>query len=369
VLSYLWITTSTLAPHDRSLYLARVPTQVISFAEALADAGDRSCPRAVLLGNGFSIDWNAGTFDYHSLFEEAVLDGLAADKADLFNTLGTYDFERVVEFLKTAANLADLYGARDAVLADNLRSDANVVRNGLADVIAARHPARPASITDAEAESARKFLGAFDTIFTINYDLLLFWVINRIDTKHQPPRADGFQWPTVDGPYNYLVFKRRVANDRGAVFWLHGGLHLFVDDEKLYKLSYSSTPLIPQIRENLVAGQYPLVVTEGSSEEKRARIERSSYLTYANNRFRDLNGCLFVHGMSLSDNDDHLREALSDKESAVELIYVSIHGNKFTSPNRKLVSRAEDIAEIRGANGGRNLEVRFYQSESARVWR
>lgn len=352
------------------IYRPGVPTSVITFQAALDDAHSRPWPRAVLLGNGFSIDWNADIFRYQSLYDEATLHGLRVDKAGLFDGLRTMDFERVVEFLTKAALLVELYEPSDPALASKLRADATVVRNGLADVIAARHPPLPSAISDAEAEMARQFLAEFDTIFTVNYDLLLYWVLNRVDnTNVQPPRADGFHRSATTGSNEYLVFKRRLADAIAVVFWLHGGLHLFVEDDKVYKLRYSTTPLITQIKANLDAGLYPLVVTEGSSEEKQAQIGQNRYLSYANNRFRDLSGCLFIHGMSLSDKDDHLLEALSAKDSDIEVIYVSIHGNKTTVANRRIISRAESIAEARSDNGGRKLEVFFYRADSAHVWR
>ncbi len=345
-------------------------SDVLSFEEAVADDEHRTNGRSVLLGNGFSIDWKPEVFLYRSLYDEAQLAGLSTDKESLFGALGTHDFEKVIEHLKAAADLAELYAAGDPQLPDVLRADAQVVRSGLADVLADRHPHRANEITDDEAECARGFLSHFGRTFTVNYDLLLYWVLNRVDgSRHAVHRGDGFEWPTANGP-RYLVWKRKAADRGQRVFYLHGGLHLFVEEQRLRKLQYSiAESIIEQVRDRLLEGRYPLVVTEGRSDEKVARIERSAYLRYAHRALEDLTGTLFVHGMSLSANDDHILAPLESKDSRIEALYVSIHGNELSHSAQDVIHRARLIKRRREENGGMRLDLRFYDSATAHVWR
>jgi Domain of unknown function (DUF4917) len=60
------------------------------------------------------------------------------------------------------------------------------------------------------------------------------------------------------------------------------------------------------------------VVTEGSRQDKEARIARSAYLTYRHQRLARLNGALFIHGMAMSDNDQHILDAIADKSSRLK---------------------------------------------------
>jgi hypothetical protein len=239
-------------------------SEVLAFAEAIEDSKRRSGARSLLLGNGFSIDWNYKIFRYDSLYDDATFDGLSVDKAALFDELDTRDFEKVIEHLKSAADLADLYNTLDDDLWETFRADAQVVRHGLADVIARRHPNRAQEIKDVEAKHARAFLSNFRWIYTVNYDLLLYWVVNRTAASaHIVPMEDGFEWPTADGPQE-LIWKRSLMGTQ-RIFYLHGALHLFRErDKKLHKLKYGlAEPLIDQVRKRIEAGQYPRVVTEG----------------------------------------------------------------------------------------------------------
>ena len=118
---------------------------------------------------------------------------------------------------------------------------------------------------------------------------------------------------------------------------------------------------------NLESGRYPLVVTEGSREDKEARIGRSAYLTYCHERLRLLGDSLFIHGMALSSNDDHILEAITDKASKIEAVYVGLHG-KGSAVRDAVQTRARALARERKDNGGTTLKVRFYKSESAEVW-
>jgi hypothetical protein len=247
---------------------------VISFVEALEDSETRPGGRSVLLGNGFSIAWNKEIFHYESLYEEAELSRLSVSKEELFGALGTHDFEDVIKRLRSAARLADVYGA-GSKLVKLYRRDANVVRRGLSDVIAKRHPANSYDPQDEEVEYARAFLSHFGRIFTLNYDLLLYWVLLRSDgSEHSVQKGDGFEWPTYNDR-RALIWKSSSADRGQRVFYIHGALHYFVgSDSRLHKFSYSGGgSIIDQVREKIEGGQYLLLVTEGEHKEKAARID------------------------------------------------------------------------------------------------
>jgi hypothetical protein len=277
----------------------------------------------------------------------------------------------VIEHLNSAADLADLYEASDPELSETLRWDANVVKNGLADVLALRHPNRAQDVTDTEAEQARAFLSNFLQIFTVNYDLLLYWVVNRsAGSAHIVSATDGFEWPTYQGPHE-LIWKSRPTQGTQRIFYLHGALHYFREpDRKLHKLKYGlADPLIDQIRERITSGHYPRLVTEGKSEQKMASIEASAYLRRCRRKLSELSGSLFIHGMSLSSNDSHIVEVLEAQESKVAALYVSVHGDPDSNANEDFMSRARRIKRRRERNNGRKLHLVFYDTASAHVWR
>jgi hypothetical protein len=341
--------------------------KVVTFAEAVADAEARFDDISVLLGNGFSIDYAPTVFAYESLADEAELPALSVDKDALFAALGSSNFEVVIDKLRAAATLQGLYGG-ETDLADALAADAVVVRNGLADVLMARHPASAGLLSDDEVLHARTFLSHFSRIFTLSYDLLLYWVVNRPTPGTRVPKADGFEWPSWKDN-SVLIWKSKPNVSRQRVFFLHGALHYFVEERKVHKMSYGNGPLVAGLRRRLTRGQYPLVVTEGTRDEKEARIDRSAYLRTGLRRFGELGGAVFIHGVSMSPNDDHVLELLETDSSEVDAIYVGIHGSPRSAGARTLMARAEAIKANREANGGRALRVKFYDTASAQVWR
>ncbi|MEY8838746.1 DUF4917 family protein, partial [Cribrihabitans sp. XS_ASV171] len=92
---------------------------VVSFQEAIdATKGE---DRALLVGNGFSIDY----FNYKTLLAEAGLDEGSPIKA-LFDGLDTVDFEAVIRALEDAVVVERAYGNDEH--AAQLEADAQAVR-------------------------------------------------------------------------------------------------------------------------------------------------------------------------------------------------------------------------------------------------
>ena len=89
----------------------------------------------------------------------------------LFDKLDTPNFERVVRALEDAAVVKDVYGDGDA--AAELRAEAETVRKALITAIQAAHPTHLDKLLDV-IPTCVEFLTPFGTIFTTNYDLLLY---------------------------------------------------------------------------------------------------------------------------------------------------------------------------------------------------
>lgn len=341
--------------------------KLLTFDEAIEHADENADLKSVLLGNGFSIDYDPAVFRYDSLAEEAKLANLSVPKADLFKALDSTNFEVVMDKLRAGAALERLYGG-DKARAKAMESDAKVVRNGLADVLADRHPANSQDLSDDEITHARTFLHNFGNIFTLSYDLLLYWLINAREYGPSVPRTDGFEWPTYKDK-SFLMWKSAPTR-RQRIFFLHGALHMFVEDRRLRKLSFNDHGLlIESLRDRLKNDEYPLIVTEGTRSEKDAKIDKSAYLRTGLRRFGELEGALFIHGMSLSSNDEHIIEPLESETSDVTALYVGIHSNPRSASAQRIMDRAEDIRVHREKVKGRPVTVKFYDSKSAHVWR
>ena len=335
--------------------------EVLTFADAIAESAE-SKTRHVLLGNGFSIACRRDAFSYGALLDEADFSAASSFVKDIFSTLGIADFEKLIELLQAAAAMAGLYG--DAAMQARWEADAAVVQEALAQVLAARHPSLPTEIEEHEYQAARCFLAHFNRIYTVNYDMLLYWTSMK-DMTPDMARDDGFS-NADDAAAEYVVWQPYGGFSNQRVFYLHGGLHLYDKGAELAKITWSrtGTPLVDQIRASLNDHRYPLIVTEGTSQQKLTKILHSAYLNHAIRSFANIGGTLFVHGHSLAESDDHLLRQIA--EGKVSSLYVSLYGDPTSGGNPGIISRALNLAVNRPAS--RPLSVRFYDAASANVW-
>ena len=118
--------------------------------------------------------------------------------------------------------------------------------------IAQNHPEGPFEITDEQYGACRGFLANFNTTYSLNYDLLLYWVLMHTEMEPAINNDDGFRTPEDEEDADYVTWE--VENtDRQNIFYLHGALHFFdeprKDDEN--PPQHVSQQGIPQLREDL----------------------------------------------------------------------------------------------------------------------
>lgn len=340
---------------------------VLTFAEAIhASAGYSK--RHLLLGNGFSIACRPDIFRYDKLFEQADFSALGDSAKSVFSVLRTTDFERVIKALRDSANIAPLYGATRAQI-DAMRHDADALKELLVQTIAQSHPALPGEITDEEYAACQHFLANFNTTYTFNYDLLLYWTHMHRENRADVQSDDGFRTSQSDIesgiPSDYVVWEPSQSHEQ-SMWFLHGALHVFDSGTEIQKYTWNRTGirLIEQIREALNRDFFPLFVAEGSSAEKIERIRHSDYLAKAYRSFQEIQHCLFVYGHSLAANDEHYLRLI--ERGKVSHLFVGLYGDPESSMNRQIVERAKAMRLV--GRRRRELQVDFYDSESAHVW-
>ena len=189
----------------------------IAFSEAIEQS---SLPRSLLIGNGFSIAQAGGQFSYGSFLEKAGLQPNNPIK-NVFTTLNTVDFELVMQALQHAAQIEDAYGATNR--ADLFRKGAADVREALIHAVREVHPGISFDIPQEQRDRCGEFLRNFSNVFTINYDLLLYWVILKMggnlftDGFGLGGSAGGFRTFSEDGMCN--------------TFYLHGHFISFLEKD------------------------------------------------------------------------------------------------------------------------------------------
>ena len=324
---------------------------LMTFDEALDRVEEGETP-SVLLGNGFSRAWRDDIFNYANLLDAADFGARSTEIRELFNRLGTYDFEAVMRALEFARMVLESYGSHHELISD-IERDQELLKETLISAISRTHPDLPQDVTQAQFTAARRFLSLFGQIFTVNYDLLFYWARNQSDL---PPE----HYSTDDG---FRAGRRWKGYGTGQeVHFLHGGLHLFEQGCEIRKHTFSDgrISIIAQVRDNLESDRFPLFVSEPTSEKKRGRIEHNPYLHYCYRALGDLRGSFFILGHSLDENDQHIFEKI--KKSDVNQVFVSLHGDENNAANTR--TKANAIAFL----GTANRSVEFFDAQTASIW-
>lgn len=352
--------------------------EYISFDAAIKDS-NRFPKRHLLLGNGFSIACCPDIFHYGSLFSKADFSSNPNLKS-VFHALDTQDFETAIRNLEFGALLTPIYAPSEPHAAERMSADAAALKEILLTTIAGNHPNVPSDIPDESFWACRRFLSFFlgqenkGQVFTLNYDLLLYWALMHDD---QPSGAsnslttnDGFGNDEDDPNADYVVWQGETGAHGAKVHFLHGALHLFDAGNELQKFTWirRNERLIDQARAAIDANKFPLFVAEGSSAQKKSKIRHNAYLYQG---FKQLTAnvqqgqhCLFIHGHSLADNDGHILQRLG--KGRFKKLYVSLFGDPTNETNKKIIAKAESLAGLRHQKWP--LELTFYDAASANVW-
>jgi len=335
---------------------------LITFEEALERA--TSGPK-LLLGNGFSQACRSDLFAYNHLIGQANFSGLSFDVWKAFDALGTSDFEHVMRAIRHATAVLRAYGEEEGTVA-RLEGDAEALKSILVDAVAKSHPDHPFAISDDEYIACRRFIRRFSKIYTLNYDLLLYWAAMRNELDDKPISFDdGFRTPEDEDDSAYVTWEPASAK-RQSVYYLHGGLHLFDGGAETRKYTWSRTGvrLIDQIREAMDAELFPVFVSEGDSRTKLGRIRHHAYLSKGERSFVEIGGSLFVFGFAMAEQDQHILDLIA-KNKVAEL-FVGVFGDPDSSANKRMVEAAE-ATRLRRRNPER-LAITYYDASSAAVW-
>ena len=236
--------------------------------------------RHVLLGNGFSIACEPKIFTYDLLFDRAK-PRMSEELLRVFEQLGTSDFEEVIRALRRASQILPIYlDATD--IAARMNADGEALKGALVRAIAGQHPARPNLIDDRRYAACRAFLAKFigtagGKVYTLNYDLLLYWALMQepeFDDGLGLEHDDGFRKDLDDFDADYVMWHGESHANSQNVYYLHGAMHLYDAGLQLQKYTWVNTgkALVDQADEALAHDLFPLFVAEGSSDQKLAKI-------------------------------------------------------------------------------------------------
>lgn len=324
-----------------------------------------SRPFSLLLGNGFSMSYAPDIFSYNALHGFVYKTGDPLLNA-LFKIIDTHDFERVMQQLDTFAALGDALGI-DAALKQRILAARDTLQKSLIDAVKALHPEHVYTIPEAKCAACVKFLRLFlnsnGSLFTTNYDLLLYWVLMR----GALPSIDGFGRdrlnPDEDVPPNEIEYSelRWGRNASGQnVHYVHGALPLFDTGVEIVKEQYAEGYLLEQITQRIAEGDYPVFVTAGDANQKLTHIRHNPYLQNSYEALASTKGSLVTFGFNFGVQDGHILSALQRaakqaKSNRLWSIYIGVYSDDD-------MARAEQLASML------KCKVHMFDSKSAGLW-
>jgi hypothetical protein len=188
----------------------------------------------------------------------------------------------------------------------------------LVQIITNNHPDKCTDITDWQKKSCVQFLDYFSSIYTLNYDLLLYWTIMSDDAL-RTKLGDWF-WEDEDSINEWHVVYQNWHWYK--LFYLHWWLHLFDQGYQVIKETYSKTDisLMEQTKKNLDEWVYPIFISEWDSKQKMKKIMHSGYMSSCYRSLKNIWWDLVIFGTMLKTNDEHILQAILS--SSIKNIYM-----------------------------------------------
>jgi hypothetical protein len=312
----------------------------------------------LLLGNGFSIAYSSERFSFTSLLDSAIDKNIIDKDSNIYNIFkknNTSDFEEVIKLLGNYMQILNLYHPHTDT--ESEEQDCDNIKKHLIDIITNNHPKKPDEITQQQYINTINFISKYNNIFSLNYDLLLYWTILKMQEYIDHNILDTQIFKSDDGfrskEDEYLVDARDIIFDKDkkiTLNYLHGGLHIYDNGYNIKKITYDNGILKDQILQNLNNNKYPIFVSEGESKDKLTKILHNQYLNKCYQNLENINGNLILFGTTLKTNDEHIIKNILNNQ-AIEKIYIGISNNnqeleintRFNNDNKIVFYNRNDI--------------------------
>lgn len=323
----------------------------------------------LLLGNGFSMAYDPKIFSYNALYNfVAALGDPALTK--LFEAIKTKNFELVMSQLEMFIALLDAFESKEG-LQDRVRQASARLKQSLLDAVGALHPEHVFKIPDEKVEKCAGFLNSYlamgGSVFTTNYDLLLYWVLLR---GAVPNHVDGFGRELLNPveakhgeDQQWSELRWGPNHERQNIHYLHGALPLFDTGPDIVKEEYSGDAfLLENIAARLQKGEYPVFVTAGNGDEKLERIRHNRYLSFCYDTLCKAEGSLVSFGFNFGSYDLHVIDAINkaakygtNQPDRLWSIYIGVYSN-------------EDALHVANIEGRFQCKVNTFDAKTAGVW-
>jgi Domain of unknown function (DUF4917) len=197
-------------------------------------------------------------------------------------------------------------------------------------------------LDEARLKRIRQALRAHKWVFTTSYDLLAYYAAA---VEEFVGFVDYFWGP--HGAFDETTIDEGRIGRRTRLLFLHGAVHLvaLADGRTCKRKQTMLRGVLDQFGRPHAgdASPRPLIVTEGKSSQKKAVIEGNDYLRFALRELGDCRSPLAVFGHRLSEQDDHLIEAINKQPARPLAISMRDQGQRANRRRRhQIKSRLED---------------------------
>lgn len=347
--------------------------QVYSYEEVIKLLKNKNRRKHLMLGNGFSMSYDSGIFSYNALSKFLEnLDNHILQK--LFQIIKTSNFELLMEQLDNVAQIAEVFGA-DQTVVIKIRKATETLKESLIDAIKELHPEHVFAVPDEKSKACASFLNEYlaadGKIFTTNYDLLLYWVLERNQLNN---RGDGFG-REIDETDEWIEPKDREWSElrwgknsnTQSICYVHGALHLFDTGINVIKEVYTSEHvLLENIKERMARKEYPIFVTAGNGEEKLSHIRHNRYLSFCYDTLSNIDGSLISFGFGFGPYDEHIIQAIykAAKKRKDE------NGNWLPFLNSIYIGyySEADLKHLKSIESKFKCFVRYFDAKTVKIW-
>lgn len=343
--------------------------EIQSYEEVVDYLNKNNRKKHLLMGNGFSIAYDPKIFSYNALYDFLTeLNDPVLSK--LFEVINTKNFEQIMRQLDNFIEIASAL-SNDKELVKKLIDANKLLQNSLIDAISKLHPEHVFNIPDEKSFSCFSFLSDFleneGLVFSTNYDLLLYWVLMRNESKKA---IDGFGRELLNpdeikfgADQNWSNLYWGKHKEEQSVFYLHGTLPIFDNGVDIEKEVYRNQAyLLTNIKERLNKKEYPIFVTAGSGNEKLQHIMHNKYLTFCYDNLCAIEGSLISFGFNFGEYDEHIIDAINKASK-----YGARTGDKLMSIYIGVFSQ-QDLDYIKTIESKFKCKVNVYDSKTANIW-
>jgi len=310
----------------------------------------------ILLGNGASIAVHSG-FNYGALLRHVEDDPYIKN---IFQLCETEDFELALRKIWKMYNNNKALDIREGKTFEVYQ----YIQAYLIQTVRAAHPAY--RTVREHLPDMYAFLERFETVISLNYDLLIYWMRGLYRFEPSPSGhlfKDCFSRSGVFCNDWQELRNFRQERNNTLVFYPYGNLALARDSkDNEFKIRSGGDNLLNAIFDvwNQDVG-IPLFVSEGTAQRKISAIKRSNYLSVV---YRDVltSPCetLTIFGWSFGEQDLHLLGQIG--RAGIQRVAVSVFRDESEE------SYCDRVYEIAQEYLGHDIHVDFFDSESRGCW-